>query len=104
MSRAVSVAALDEVAACLEGLERAQSHGTLYETTGEAFAPYVYCAGVRQLIDAFSRAIHLEGFDWAAWHADEGAQWFEAPERIPKADLVTLSRILVTIVRSEHFA
>jgi hypothetical protein len=66
-----------------------------YQKTGE------YIPAVGELSNALTSANLLPAFDWTTWK--DGNRYARDPSLVRTADLVTVGRILTTIVRQDRF-
>jgi O-acetyl-ADP-ribose deacetylase len=84
----------------------ADRSNTFYEvdTTSFTFDPYRYADEVGR----FQRVLYQSGllafaFNWLEWQ-DTAEEYVEHPDRLARADLTTLRKLLLTHIRKERFS
>ena len=64
--------------------------------------PYIYSAEVMKFMDALRTENIIFPFDWVKWQ-DEAVRYFDNPELLKSADLLTLRKLLTLHVRKDQF-
>jgi O-acetyl-ADP-ribose deacetylase len=64
--------------------------------------PYIYSVEVMNFMDALRTENIIFPFDWVKWQ-DEAVRYFDNPELLKSADLLTLRKLLTLHVRKDRF-
>lgn len=64
--------------------------------------PYVYCNEVNEFMGTLYKENIVFSFDWPGWQK-EGVKYFNDPELLKSADILTLRKLLTLHLRKERF-
>lgn len=94
---------VETIATLVEYISYFESNDKIYDLTKEpSLDPYLYHEKANQFIDLLYEKNVILSFDWGNW-GEEAEKYFNSPDLIKNADLITIRKLFTTIVRADRF-